>query len=90
MEVLYESAFLRDLKRIRSKSTRRRILEAIEKVKEAPTIQDIPNMVKLRGYEAYFRIRVGEYRLGVEMVDETVIFVCCLHRKDVYRYFPPG
>jgi mRNA-degrading endonuclease RelE of RelBE toxin-antitoxin system len=31
---------------------------------------------------------VGNYRLGLIIEAETVIFVRVLHRKEIYRYFP--
>ena len=46
------------------------------------------NLRKLRGSDRYYRIRVGEYRVGLSVEGDTVTFVRFLHRKDVYRYFP--
>ena len=88
MKVAYEAAFLRDLKRVRSKKVRRRVQRVIEEVKKASAPHEILGLTKLRGYEAFYRIRVGDYRIGIEMVDDTVIFVRFLHRRDIYRYFP--
>ncbi|MCA9917044.1 MAG: type II toxin-antitoxin system RelE/ParE family toxin [Anaerolineales bacterium] len=42
----------------------------------------------MQGYESYFRIRLGDYRIGIEVENQTVIFVRILHRKDIYRRFP--
>ena len=88
MKVAYETAFLRDLKRIRSKRVRRRVQQVIEEVKKASAPHEIAGLSKLRGYETFYRIRVGDYRIGLEIVDDTNIFVRCLHRRDIYRYFP--
>ena len=88
MNVAYEAAFLRDLKRVRSKRLRRQVSQAIDNVKLAADIRDISSLKKLGGYETFYRIRIGDYRIGVEIVGDTVIFVRCLHRKDIYRYFP--
>jgi len=88
MKVAYEAAFLRDLKRVRSKKVRRRVQRVIEEVKEASAPHEILELTKLRGYETLYRIRVGDYRIGIEIVDDTVIFVRFLHRRDIYRYFP--
>lgn len=50
--------------------------------------RDLQNVKKLEGYTTYYRIRVGEYRIGIEVLEGQVIFVCFLNRKDIYRYFP--
>lgn len=42
---------------------------------------------KLSGTPNYYRIRVGDYRIGPALEDDMVVFVRCLHRKDIYRYF---
>jgi len=88
MQVAYESAFLRDIKRIQNTKVHRQLQRIIERVKSAPDLQEIPNLTKLRGYETFYRIRSGDYRVGIEVVNDTVIFVRFLHRKDIYRYFP--
>jgi mRNA interferase RelE/StbE len=43
----------------------------------------------MQGFQKYYRIRIGEYRLGFEMIDaETILFILVSHRKDIYKYFP--
>jgi mRNA interferase RelE/StbE len=31
---------------------------------------------------------VGDYRIGISVEGDEVEFVRCLHRRDIYRYFP--
>jgi mRNA interferase RelE/StbE len=31
---------------------------------------------------------LGDYRIGIEVLEDEVIFVRMLHRRDIYRYFP--
>jgi mRNA interferase RelE/StbE len=42
----------------------------------------------MQGYDSFYRIRSGEYQIGIEIVNEEIIFTRFLHRKDVYKYFP--
>ncbi len=88
MKVAYEATFLRDLKGVRNKKVRRRVQKLIEEVKSALTPHQIAGLTKLKSYETFYRIRIGDYRIGIEIVDNTVIFVRFLHRRDIYRYFP--
>jgi mRNA interferase RelE/StbE len=60
----------------------------VEAVKRADNLNDVPNLKKMQGYDTYYRIRLGDYRVGIEVVSEQVIFVRLLHRKDIYRKFP--
>jgi len=51
-------------------------------------MRDIPNLKKLNGYMVYYRIKVGEYRIGITIVGDMVTFVKCFPRKDFYKHFP--
>jgi len=88
LKVEFKKSFVKDLERVRDKSLKERVRQTIERVEEAQTLQEIGNVKRLRGGERYYRIRVGDYRLGLMLEGDTVIFVRFLHRKDVYRYFP--
>lgn len=88
MNVIFEASFARDLKKIREKTVLNRIERAIGIVKDAETLQDIAGLTKLRGYADYYRLRIGDYRIGVQVIENSVMFVRVLHRKDIYRYFP--
>ena len=88
MKVVFEASFARDLKKIREKVILNRVEQAIVNVKDADDLQDISHFSKLSGYDSFYRIRVGDYRIGIEVVGEEIVFVRMLHRKDIYRYFP--
>ena len=88
MNVAFEASFARDLKRVRDKQLRRQVQEIIQAVKAAPDLSALQDMKKMQGYDTLYRIRLGGYRIGIEVVADQVIFVRFLHRKDIYRYFP--
>lgn len=88
MNVAFEASFARDLKRIKSKPLLQQVQRIIDQVKAASALSDVPNLKKMQGYETFYRVRLRDYRIGVEVVGELVIFVGILHRKDIYRYFP--
>ena len=62
--------------------------EVVENVINAKKISDIKNIKKLSGFKVYFRIRIGVYRIGVKIENETVIFAAFDNRKDIYKRFP--
>jgi mRNA interferase RelE/StbE len=88
LNVEFRGSFAKDLKRIREQSLKRRVKEVIELVERVDTLQEISGIRKLRGGDQYYRIRIGDYRLGFLLDEDTVVFIRFLHRKDVYRYFP--
>ncbi|TVM04222.1 MAG: plasmid stabilization protein [Candidatus Brocadia sp. WS118] len=58
---------------------------------EIPKLKDITeikNLKKIKGHPSFYRIRIGDYRLGIEYRETTLVFMRVLHRKEIYRYFP--
>ena len=88
MKVDFKKSFTRDLKKIRDKDLLQQVKEAIEEVERALNLQTVSNLKQLKGGGSYYRIKIGDYRIGLMMEDDTVIFVRFLHRKEIYRYFP--
>ncbi len=88
MRTVFRKSFTRDLKRIKDQDIRDRVRETIEQVEAAAELQAISDLKKLRGSGNLFRIRIGDYRIGLALEGETVEFVRCLPRRDLYRFFP--
>ena len=88
MKVEFRESFARDLRALTDESLRSRLRAAIDAVEQADRLDEIPHLKHLRGGGNYYRIRVGEYRAGLSISGDTVIFVRFLHRRDIYRRFP--
>jgi mRNA interferase RelE/StbE len=65
-----------------------RIQAVIEEVENAENLGEVNNIKKLQVDGDYYRIRIGDYRIGLTIYDGVIIFVRALQRKDIYRYFP--
>ncbi len=88
MNTAFRKSFARDLKGIKNRDIRDHIRQVIEQVEAAATLQDIGDLKKLSGTGKFFRIRVGEHRIGLVVEKDSVEFVRCLPRRDLYRFFP--
>ena len=88
MDVLFEASFAKDLKRIRDKQMLQRIQQTIAQVKQTDNLIEVHNLKKMQGYSTFYRVRLGDFRIGIEVLGSKVIFVRVLHRKDIYRKFP--
>jgi mRNA interferase RelE/StbE len=65
MKYKIERSFEKDFYKLRNKDLSRSILTAIENVAIAKSIEDISNLKKLMGHKTAYRIRSGNYRIGV-------------------------
>jgi mRNA interferase RelE/StbE len=88
VNVQFRSSFAKDLRNIKNKDLLSRIKEAVEQFEKAQSLQSIANIKKLRGSGNYYRVRVGEHRIGLVVDGDTATLVRCLDRKEIYRYFP--
>jgi mRNA interferase RelE/StbE len=89
VNVEYLPSFLKDLKRLKSTP----VFAAIQTFvfDELPGHEDfneIRNLKLLAGTANTYRIRVGDYRIGLIASDNTITLMRVLHRKEIYRYFP--
>lgn len=88
MKVVFKASFLKSIEKIRSKQLQSDIANAIENVEVSPDIRSILNLKKLKGYKDFYRIKIGENRIALKIIDGTVYFVDIAHRKDIYKHFP--
>lgn len=88
MKVRFKESFARDLRTLQDKTLLGRIKALVEDVEKAKGLADVAGLKKLRGGGAFYRIRIGDYRVGLALEQDVVVFVRFLHRREVYRYFP--
>ncbi|MEM1308299.1 MAG: type II toxin-antitoxin system RelE/ParE family toxin [Cyanobacteria bacterium P01_H01_bin.153] len=88
MKVEFRKTFEKDLRQLRDRAVLNKIKAAVESVESAKALESVTNLKKLKGEDGYFRIRLGDYRIGLYLEGETILFVRILHRREFYRYFP--
>lgn len=88
MIVKTDKSFDKDLNKIVDKVLLNKVADIMEKMLETDSINNLSDIKKLVGYNGYYRIRIGDYRVGFRLQKETIILERCLHRKDIYNYFP--
>lgn len=88
MKTAFRKSFTRDLKKLTDAAILARVQAVIQEVESATELQGVGNLKKMTGTTNFYRIRIGDYRLGVIVEGDTVEFVRCLSRRDLYRYFP--
>jgi len=89
MKTLYQPSFIKDLKALKSTSVFQQINKLVfQDIPKYQTIDDISNLKKLKGEDNAYRIRIGDYRIGIILDTDKIIFERVLHRREIYRYFP--
>ena len=88
MKILIDKSFDKDVSQIKDKNIRLKLAICIEQIQAATSPSEIRNLKKLSGFKNQFRIRIGDYRIGAEIVEDTLILIRFLHRKELYKFFP--
>jgi len=89
MIVEFDKSFDKSLDKIAVLSVRKKIILIIETLEKANSIREISNIKKLIGFKNYYRIRIGDYRIGFELINvKTIRLIIVASRKDIYKLFP--
>jgi mRNA interferase RelE/StbE len=85
----YKKIFLKDLAAV-PKRHRSRIEKLVfDLIPASENIFHDFDIDRMRGYENYYRIRMGQYRIGCRITDDnTIIFYRVKSREEIYRVFP--
>ncbi len=89
MTVEFDKSFEKWLSKINDKTLLKRIEKVILKMESAESIDQIQNVRKLAGFKRYYRVKLGNHRLGFERTSNSVIrLIIIADRKEIYRKFP--
>ncbi|MGK7925610.1 MAG: type II toxin-antitoxin system RelE/ParE family toxin [Spirulina sp.] len=88
MKTEYRSSFIKDLKALKSAPSYKTIRRvALRDIPQCNSQEEIRNLKKVKGKANAYRIRVGDYRIGVFIQKDTITFARVLHRREMYRHF---
>ena len=91
MIVSYRKLFLKDLANYKSSTiflkVKKIVFEDIPKLEKFNEIFQIYDIIQLKGTKNRYRIKIGEFRIGLELNDNSIEFLRFLHRREFYRYF---
>lgn len=89
MKVEYRQLFLKDLKKLKKTEFYDRVYELVfMSLVVADDLQNFTNVKAMVGHPNHYRIRMGDYRIGLIIQDDSIEMMRVLHRREFYRYFP--
>ena len=88
MEVEFTKTFSKQIDSLHNESLKSRLSQVVQNVILANTLQDIVNLKKMKGHQTAYRIKIGDYRVGLFFENGLIIFAYLAHRKDIYNRFP--
>ena len=81
MNINIRKSAIKDMKKIKGQQ-KEKIYQQLLELKKFP---DLPNIKKLTNFEPAFRLRVGDYRVLFDVMDDAVNIGRVLHRRESYK-----
>ncbi len=89
MLVDIDKSFFKSLSKLNNSDLNLKVKSIIISVEQADSIHQLKQIKKIQGFKSYFRIKLGDYRIGIELIgNNTILFILIAHRKDIYSKFP--
>ncbi|MDJ0626062.1 MAG: type II toxin-antitoxin system RelE/ParE family toxin [Candidatus Caenarcaniphilales bacterium] len=88
MKLQIENSFVKDIRKYKDKKLWKRIEDIFIQIEETESLSKIPNVKALKVNGHFYRVRIRDYRLGFELIDNCVRILAFGHRNDFYRGFP--
>ena len=80
MKVVVRQTALKDIKKI-SEPYKSQIKN---KIKELADFPEIPNIKKLKNHQPPYRLRVGQYRVLFDVIENRIEIASIRHRREAY------
>jgi mRNA interferase RelE/StbE len=88
VKALHQKRFLHELANITSPIRSNIEKFAFEDILKLNSVEESGKIERMKGYRGYYKVRFGDYRVGIKVEGDTVIFERVKNRKDIYKFFP--
>ena len=89
MQVVFTKTFLKDLAKVFPAKRRSQIEKFVfEELQKFNSLEEVGTAEKMTGYREFYKIRFGDYRVGIYKSEKLIELRRVLNRKEIYKYFP--
>jgi mRNA interferase RelE/StbE len=89
MNVEFSKTFEKQTSHITDKAILKRLSKLVSKIIASHSLSEISNVKPMVGYPGFYRIRIGEYRVGISIEEKTIWFLFFGKRDEkTYKRFP--
>ncbi len=89
IKIEYGNKFLKDLKKLKHTEVFSEIKTlCFDLLPQYKTLDEMHDLKKIIGHKNFYRMRIGNYRIGFRFEGNVIYLDRVLHRKEIYKYFP--
>lgn len=91
MEIIADKSFAKDFKKLPPpvKNELSRLYDAFSLEQNKSVIISMPQVKSMETSKGFYRYRLGDYRIGFYFTVQVLQLSRILHRKEIYKFFPP-
>ena len=89
MIVIFDRSFSKSIDKLDDSHVKEKLITLIESMEKAKSISEFTAIKPMKGHTGFYRIRIGDYRVGFELMNnDEILLILVVHRKDIYKRFP--
>ncbi|TAN68027.1 MAG: type II toxin-antitoxin system RelE/ParE family toxin [Methylobacter sp.] len=88
MKVEYSKKFLKQLTAVPCEIRSKIESFVFEELVLTSSIYEMGKVEKMKGYDGFYKVRFGNYRLGLALENEVIVVKTVMHRREIYKFFP--
>ena len=88
MQVEFRKKFLKELVKLPKKDAQQIERFVFEDLPSYMSLEEVGKIEKMVGYKGYYKIRFGDYRVGIKKDVDSIVIETVKHRKEIYKFFP--
>ena len=88
MKVEYSKKFLKQLAAVPSDIRSKIESFVFEELVSTSSVYEMGKVEKMKGYDGFYKVRFGNYRLGLVIENEMVSVKTVMHIREIYKFFP--
>jgi len=68
MKIFIDKSFVKDVDQVRDRKVLNKLSSLLKELENSKTLTELSHVKKIKGYDSFYRIRLGNYRLGLEEI----------------------
>lgn len=88
MIITYNRGLKKDLEKIKDAKLKEALKEKIVELKDKQDLSQVRGVKKISGHPTAYRIKIGQFRLGLFYSNRKVSLQRFVKRNDIYKVFP--
>ena len=88
MKTRFLKSFLKDLENVSEEQDKKEISQLLKTCEKAKFLSEIGSLKKLAGFKNVFRIKRKNYRIGLYIEINELVFARISHKNELYKMFP--